>query len=166
LFLPFCLVSFFTQSRLKWEYLDEKDSVITKEYTGAIEDKDGVWIHPPRSGKPFIYTESAPFPQIKYPIDSIQTWKGGLAGLKGYESIGLSGEVSNEYVFSAKQDIQTDYKLFQNCWVIESIGESCIGISTHRYYFDENYGFVYLSYHFPTGEKLILSLLEYKEGKN
>ena len=154
---------FFSQTKIKWEYLNENDSVIIKSITGVVEDKNEIWLHPPRKGIPFIYTESAPFPEIYYPLDSMSNWKGGLMGLKGYESIGLEGEVLFEYAVSERQDIQTEYKLFKNCWVINSKGESCIGVSTHKYFFNEKYGFVYSEYNFPTGEKLILSLTEFKE---
>jgi len=156
---------FFSQTKIKWEYLDENNNVISKYITGIIEDENEIWVHPPRKGIPFIYTESAPFPDITYPLDSMSNWKGKLIGLKGYESIGLEGKVSFEYNVSLRQDIQTDYKSFKNCCVINSSGESCIGISTHTYFFDEEYGFVYSEYNFPTGEKLILSLNDFKEGK-
>ena len=156
---------FFSQTKIKWEYLDKNDSIVRKSITGVAENSKSIWLHPPRSGIPFIYTESAPFPEITYPLDSMSNWKGGLMGLKGYESIGLEGKVSFQYNVSKRQDIQTDYKLFKNCWVINSSGESCIGTSSHTYFFDEEYGFIYSEYNFPTGEKLILSLNDFKEGK-
>jgi len=155
---------FFSQTKIKWEYLDKNDSVVRKPITGVVENSKTIWLHPPRSGIPFIYTESAPFPEITYPLDSMSNWKGGLMGLKGYESIGLEGKVSFQYYVSKRRDIKTDYKLFKDCYVINSRGTSCIGISTHNYYFDEKYGFVYSEYNFPTGEKLVLSLTDFKEG--
>jgi hypothetical protein len=99
---------------------------------------------------------------MNFPIRINNNWKSVLIGLKGYESIGLEGRVSFEYLVSDKRDIQTELQLFENCWLIESKGESIIGCSRHRFFFDSKFGFVFREYDFPTGEKLVLSLSGYK----
>jgi hypothetical protein len=155
---------FFKQTKMKWEYLDEKGKKYRPSISGLVEDKSGIWIHPPRTGIPFIYAESAPFPEIKFPIQINDSWKSSLIGLKGYESIGLEGKVTFESLITETKNIQTELQVFENCWVIDSKGESIIGSSTHRYFFDNKYGFVFSEYCFPTGEKLILTLSDYKPG--
>jgi hypothetical protein len=154
---------FLGQTKIKWEYVGLNDSIVSKSITGIVEDSTRIWIHPPRSGVPFIYTEAAPFPEILLPIiENGKRWAGGIQGLKGYEEIGLEGKVAFEYVVLGKENIKTDYRAFIDCWKIESKGESSIGTSTHTYYYDEKYGFIYSEYNFPTGEKLIINLKDYK----
>ena len=153
---------FLGQTKMKWELTDFNDSIILKSFSGIVEDINGVWIHPIRDGFPFIYSESAPFPEIKFPIENNLSWKAGLTGLKGYEKIGLTGTVSFEYNVIGKSDIKTKNIYFKDCWKIESIGKSILGTSEHTFYFHEKYGFVYSEYKFPNGEKLILELIDQK----
>jgi len=153
---------FMGQTKMKWEYTGLNDSVVHKAITGIVEDSNRVWIHPPRTGIPFVYTEAAPFPEIRFPIENGKQWTGGLTGLKGYQEIGLEGKVTFEYAISGREDINTDYKPFTNCWKIQSKGESSIGTSTHTYFYDKKYGFIHSEYNFPTGEKLVITLKDYK----
>lgn len=150
--------AFLGQTKLKWEYLNLNDSVVEKQITGLIEDSTTLWIHPPRSGFPMIYTESAPFPKVKFPLEKHTSWIGGIQSIKGYEQIGLEGRVDFQYSNSGKSSIKTINRFYSDCWKFESIGKSIIGSSLHTFYYDENDGFVHSSYEFPNGEKVILQL--------
>ncbi|MCX2743782.1 hypothetical protein OO013_07895 [Mangrovivirga sp. M17] len=150
--------SFLGQTKVKWEYLNPNDSVVQKNITGIIEDSTTVWIHPPRSGMPLIFTESAPFPKVKFPLVDNLSWPDGIGNLKGYEEIGLTGSVSFTYKNLGQAGVKTTNKNYKKSWKFFSEGQSCIGLSIHIFHFDEVDGFVYSEYDFPNGEKVILQL--------
>jgi hypothetical protein len=151
---------FFGQTKMKWEYLSPNDSVVLKTISGLVEDATTVWVHPPRNGIPLIYTESAPFPEVRFPLTDNNSWTLWTENFKGTEQIGLEGRIDFKYVNLGKASIKTTNKLYSDCWKFESTGESIIGFSKHIFYFDRNDGFVYSMYDFPNGEKLILQLKE------
>ena len=149
---------FLGQTKMKWEYLNPADSVVLKAVTGLIEDSTEVSLHPPRSGFPMIYTESAPFPEVKFPLEKHTSWIGGIQNIKGFTQIGLEGRVDFEYNNLGKSSIKTINRLYSDCWEFKSIGKSIIGSSLHTFYFDEDDGFVFSNYEFPNGEKVIMQL--------
>lgn len=151
--------NFFGQTKIKWEYYD-KDSLINTEITGLVEDSTEIWIHPPRFNYPFVFTESAPFPEIRYPLVSGKTWNSVLTIPKGnFKEVGLDGsKVSKNYKITGIENVETKSGNFNNCWKVESFGKSKIGTSKHFYFFNKDYGFVYEIYEFPNKEKLIFEL--------
>lgn len=156
---------FFKQTKMKWEYLNTSDSVVIKSITGLRENEALVWVHPAREGMPFVYTEAAPFPKIEYPLEKGKEWKSELGLVKGesYEAIGLAGApIKYEYRIEGKETIKTEFRELKGCWKVMSKGESKIGTSTHEFFFHEKYGFVHSEYNFPSGEKLIITLNNYK----
>lgn len=158
--------NFFGQTKMKWEYFYNSDSLIDKTITGIVEDSNQVWIHPPRSNYPFIYTEASPFPEVMLPLEKNKKWSGELIiPIGNFKEIGLDrSKVSCNYTILGKENIKTTYKNFENCWKIESLAVSKIGKAMHVYYFDSHYGFVYSVYSFPNGETLIIELEDYKLG--
>ncbi|MEO0189782.1 MAG: hypothetical protein ABIL18_02250, partial [candidate division WOR-3 bacterium] len=129
-----------------------------KETTGVIEDSKRIWIHPPREGD-FEFTELAPYPEIQKPFKEGKKWKSILKIGEGWgEWEGLT--VRSNYKIIGKTNFSTPMGDFNNCWQVDASAESKTGIFTLRLYFHPEYGFVFLEYHKPSGEIVILELVK------
>jgi len=154
---------FFNQTKITWQYANEKSFIVKTEITGIVEDSTNVWIHPPRSGMPFVYIESAPFPEIKHPLNLGTKWNSETFIPKGqYDVINLSGKMNNNWEIKERIKLETSYKNYDSIWKIESFSKSCLGTGKNEFYFDENDGFVKMIYTFPNNEILIFELSEIK----
>ena len=129
--------------------------------TGVVENKNNVWIHPPRSGI-FMSLETCPFPYIQLPIEIGKEWK---------DKMKIGDQWSNKLwgVWRKKLLLSYDYKISKKtkvktgigeleCFVVESTAKSEIGVSKLKSYFSEEYGFVRLEYEMTTGLKINLWL--------
>lgn len=145
---------FFGQIKINWLYKKQK----RKETTGVIEDSKRIWIHPPREGD-FEFTELAPYPEIQKPFKEGKKWKSILKIGEGWgEWEGLT--VRSNYKIIGKTNFSTPMGDFNNCWQVDASAESKTGIFTLRLYFHPEYGFVFLEYHKPSGEIVILELVK------
>lgn len=57
--------------------LAEKSIVSTVENTGVIENERQLWMHPFRSNQ-YNFTEVAPFPEVKFPVEVGREWSSSL----------------------------------------------------------------------------------------
>jgi hypothetical protein len=152
---------FFNQTKISFQYANETSYVGNKNITGIIENKNEVWIHPPRTNFPFIFTECAPFPQIHFPIEEGKTWTSITFVPKGqYEEINLSGKIENKWEIGRKQKLDLNYKTYQGVWDVKSTGTSTLGTAVNHFYFSPSDGFVKVQYEFPNKEKLIFELIK------
>ena len=80
-----------------------KDNNIGIGQTGAIENNNNVWIHPPRSGF-FSALETCPFPYIKFPIEIGKEW---------HDKMKIGDQWSNEKwgIWNKKLLLSYDYKI-------------------------------------------------------
>ncbi len=133
----------------------------TEEWTGLVENKHNVWLHPPRN---FLFNilELNPYPYVKYPLATGKQWQDSM-------SIGdhwsdprwkvWKGRVVNQYTYEVKgrASVLVEGKEIP-CWIIESSAKSSIGNTQLNSYFNEEYGFVKLDYTNIDGSKIILKL--------
>ncbi|MCC6726524.1 MAG: hypothetical protein IT258_18630, partial [Saprospiraceae bacterium] len=89
-----------------------------EEKTGIIENVQQIWMHPFRANQ-FNFTEVAPYPMVKLPLETGKTWDGQLSIQNGWgDWDNTAGNYS--YEVKAKEDILTGYGDLKNCWKIES----------------------------------------------
>ncbi|SFT43417.1 hypothetical protein SAMN05216474_0544 [Lishizhenia tianjinensis] len=136
-------------------------------FTGIVENKENIWIHPPRSGF-FKSLETCPFPYIK------------LNKPKGYkwtDSMSIGNHWSNEkwgkwdgrlllnyrYEITGKEKLNC--KLGEiDCFVINAVATSNSGKSKLKAYYSNKYGFIKLEYTLFTGIKVELELEKVVNG--
>jgi len=110
----------------------------------VIENVEEVWMHPFRFNQ-FNFTEVAPFPEVKFPLEIGKSWTGNLQIQKGW------GDWENtsgyfEYQVTDKKDITTSFGIIEDCWKIESKSTYEFGQSKLDYWFSEQLGFVKMNY--------------------
>lgn len=154
---------FFKQTKISWQYANEFGFVGNKSITGLIEDENEVWIHPPRSGKPFILAECAPFPEVHYPVEVGKTWGSKTFVPKGsYQELQLSGDIHLEWVVDSLVT-NTNQQFGPEIWMISSTASSSLGTATNLIHFSPSHGFVRMKYTFPNEEVLLFELIEIRK---
>lgn len=133
-----------------------------KNSTGIIENVKQIWMHPFRANQ-FIFTEVAPFPEVKLPLNVGKSWTGQLNIYKGW------GDWNNSsgnfiYTVETKEDIQTRFGQINNCWKIKSEATYPFGKSFLDFWFNEELGFVKMNYTNYGGQKLNIELIEVIEN--
>ena len=146
------------QTEIIFSY-ESKPSAIS--YTGLVENKRNVWLHPPRQGF-FQALETCPFPfiQLKKPV-----------GFKWTDSLNIGDQWSNdlwgqwegdllltyEYEIAAKEKVETNFGKI-DCTVVNSKAQSTIGTSYLKAYYSDEFGFVKLEYALFNGMEVTLTL--------
>jgi len=130
------------------------------EITGLFENENLRWEHPPRSNQ-YIYTQVAPFPEIKYKklyLDS--TWNSSLTIFGGIPKRGeFKGVVQSNYKVISKETFLLDGKIIENCWKIEAIGiHSNLGENKLTFIFNKELGILEYNYSFFDGTRLSILL--------
>jgi hypothetical protein len=125
--------------------------------TGVIENVDEVWMHPFRRNQ-FKFTEVAPFPHVRFPLEIGKTWTQSLNIQEGW------GDWENtygsfEYIIVSNDSIETKAGLIKNCWKIESHSFYEFGKSELVFWFNERLGFVRKEYK-NYGKQTLSILLE------
>ena len=155
----------YNQTALVYKMGNNKDYSMS----GAIENEENVWIHPPRD-KYFEILELNPFPFIKSPYEIGTEWNWHLR-IGDYWADGRwklwKGQIENEYHYEItdKRTLKTDLGEIE-CLVIESNAKSRIGETKLTAYFNTIIGFVKLDYTNIDGSKTILELTEHMEKNN
>jgi hypothetical protein len=130
-------------------------------HEGVIENDSRVWMHPLRSNQ-YLYTELAPFPEIKKPIEEGQSWKSSLFIYEAFGS--FEGTVQCSYVTMGREERAYDFATLK-CWeVIASGTHTKMGVNKATFYFNEDYGFTEMNYRFYNGHKLEIKLLQMMEN--
>lgn len=140
----------------------------TERYSmsGAIENEENIWIHPPRD-QYFEILELNPFPYIKapYQIGTKWTWHLEIGDHWADERWKLwDGQIQNEYEYEItdRRTLKTDLGTI-DCYVIASKATSSIGETGLTAYFNPKYGFVKLEYSNIDGSKTNLELIQHTE---
>lgn len=143
-----------------------RNPVQTKIYSmsGAIENEENVWIHPPRDNY-FRILEINPFPYIKAPynIGTKWTWQLTIGEFWSDPRWKLwQGQIENNYTYKItdKKRIKTALGELE-CYIIESIAKSRIGETKLTSYFNTELGFVRLNYTNIDGSKTNLELTQH-----
>jgi len=131
-----------------------------EEKTGVDERSNMVFIHPPRIGNCFSFTEIPPMPQVELPINMTSVSTGELKVVKA-EFEGLNGKTIKQTHRPVRIDNFTFAGKTIKCTVIEGENTNLIndiGKYKCEYYFNESYGFVQLNYLKPSGEQVRMVL--------
>lgn len=132
-----------------------------EEITGIIENVEEVWMHPFRSNQ-FIFTEVAPFPMVRFPLEAGKEWTNQLSILEGWGD--WENTVGNKsYKIIGQETIETTYGQIKDCWKIESTSSFPFGQSKLDYWFDEELGFVKMNYQNYGNQSLDIELVEVNE---
>jgi hypothetical protein len=141
------------QKRLSFEYAG------IKENTGFIEDKEYVFLHPPRE-KVFAFTEILPMPEVLIPPSIISESKIELKTVKRFNQL-------NHQTISQKRKQMNETEEFDYngnrllCYKIEGWNVSHVeefGQYKVTYFYNENYGFVRFLYEKPNGSIVDIKL--------
>lgn len=125
---------------------------------GIIENENKIWMHPFRNNQ-FSFTEVAPFPEIKYPLEIGKTWTGNLTLQEGWgDWDNSSGNFS--YLIKKKEDITIPYGVVQGCYKVESKAKYPFGESLLDFWFHEKLGFVKFNYLNYEGQRSEIELME------
>jgi len=152
----------YNQTVIQYDYDTNNDTFWTNEVTGAIENQENIWLHPPRS-EFFQILELNPFPYIKKPYQVGTTWTWKLAfGSMWSDKRWLVWEGTREniitYTITEKTTMKTKLGNLE-CLVISATAKSDIGNTSLRSYFNSTYGFVKLDYTNINGSKTVLELV-------
>lgn len=125
-----------------------------QETTGAIEDQQGIWMHPIR-GNQYGYTEIAPFPQVRTAfLEAGGSWQPNpLYILMGWGA--FKGTLTSTYQVRKQETRQYGSVVMPGCWLIHAVGEhSKLGKSYLDFYFHPQYGFTEMHYRFYDGTRI------------
>ena len=133
------------------------------DLTGVIENKKNIWMHPPRT-KFFRINQLNPYPFIQFPINVGEKWSwnlkiGGHWGDNRWAEWKGNVEVKSDYEITEKTTRQTRLGIL-DCYRVECVGNSPLGITHLTYYFNPEYGFIYMEYTNIDKSKTILELIE------
>lgn len=151
---------------------DEADSIISSEYQlnkgildrwwmekgieGVVENEDEIWMHPFRFNQ-YNFTEVAPFPEVKLPLEVGKKWSGNLNIMNGWGDWDNSkGNMS--YEVQTREAIETRYSRIENCWKITSKSKYNFGESYLDFWFSEELGFVRMEYNNYGDQQLVIEL--------
>jgi hypothetical protein len=143
----------YSQTVIKFDYLDENFDRIIWERTGLIENEKNIWLHPPRNGDLGILQLSA-FPYIK--LDKTRKWQWELhAAYANYQDVQLT------HTYVKKKPITfTSHVGALSCIPVEATSESHIGTTTSRFLYHDKHGFVQLKFHTIEGTTITLDMME------
>jgi hypothetical protein len=157
--------SSYSQTVVKYQYLNSSGVSIGSEETGVIENSMNLWLHPPR-GNNFRILEINPFPFLSLQ-DTTSQWSWSMNVWESWSDSRWKdwiGTVELKYAYKRLGDESIDTKFGKlNCKVSEGIGSSKIGTTYLKSYFNEKYGFVRLEYTNINGTKLIIWLVAVDE---
>lgn len=134
--------------------------------TGAVENKENVWIHPIRTGF-FGSLETAPFPYVKRPLEIGTEWSDKMLIGENWSN-DLWGKwtgsllINYHYKIIGKTTLKTKIGEIE-CHIIKSTAESKIGTSTLTSYFSEKHGFMRMEYQLLNMLEVKLWLIDFKE---
>jgi len=136
-----------------------------KDYVGAIENIDEVWIHPIRNDH-FIYTEIAPFPCVeKRKLIKDSTWTDNMWFGSGYDE--FSGTSINVYTVDGQKKYEYKTMKLDSCWQINAVStHSKKGENYHNFLFHPEHGFIEMKYEFYDGTRIEFYMVEIEDKKN
>ncbi len=155
-----------TQTGCQFNYYNHEKIIGNYEWTGLIENRKNVWLHPPRH-QFFSILEFSPFPFIKMPLKIGKKWQSGLTigYFNSYQRFNLTWEgilPSNEVLeITDKIDLETAFGKLP-CWVVKAVSKSALTEAHSTFYFNEQYGFVKLDHVLFDKRRLIFELVEVK----
>lgn len=158
----------YNQTLLQYDYPTYNNELPFNSISGAIENQNNVWIHPPRD-RYFRILELNPFPFIKAPYEIGNSWEWWLSigsqwGDERWKT--WEGGIENQYYYEITEKETVDTKFGKlECLIIKSTATSELGETKLTSYFNEKYGFIKLNYINIDGSKTNLELIEHSDKK-
>lgn len=155
----------YSQTVIQQIYYSKQD-VLFDGFTGIIENKYNIWLHPFR-GKYFSVLQFSPFPYIKLPGKNGLKWKWKLNDISDRWSdpriVQYTGKQQATYIYeiTGKVELQTPMGKLK-CHVIQGTANTSLGQSTMTSYFNKRYGFVFLQYSNIDDSIISLKLIDVK----
>jgi hypothetical protein len=139
--------------------------ILTKSTSGYINSEKSFWIHPFRANQ-YVFTEIAPFPSVYFENLKI----GGKWEEKLFIPFGwgiFNGRVQKKYEVIDIESFEFKGEIINECWVIEAVGlHSKLGVSTIKYCFHPNFGFLYMKYYIYNGVEIEFKLIDIIKPNN
>jgi len=132
----------------------------TQTNTGIIETNSETWMHPFRSNQ-YAFTEVAPFPTVRFPLEQGKTWSSNLNIYDGW-GVWANSTLNNTYEVVGYESIATEYGELE-AWHVSSITTAEFGTSTHNFWYSMELGFVKMIIKNYAGQLLQFELTEVKE---
>jgi len=127
------------------------------EVTGVIEDEKSVWMHPFRSNQ-YNFTEVAPFPEVRFPLQVGATWSSKLTVYEGWGKWENS-TIEDSHRIMGKENITVPFGELET-WQVSSEASAPFGTSTQKVWFHEELGFVKIVIHNYQGQTLEIALAQ------
>ena len=132
----------------------------TQESTGIIETRARTWMHPFRSNQ-YGFTEVAPFPSVRFPLEQGKTWTSDLNIYEGW-GVWANSTLNNTYEVVGYETIDTEFGELE-AWHVSSLTIAEFGTSTHNFWYHMELGFVKMIIKNYAGQLLQFELAEVKE---
>ncbi len=132
----------------------------TQTNTGIIETSSSTWMHPFRSNQ-YAFTEVAPFPSVRFPLETGKTWSTSLNIYDGW-GVWANSTLNSTYEVVGYETINTAYGELE-AWHINSIASADFGTSTHNFWYNIELGFVKMIIKNYAGQLLVFELADLKE---
>jgi hypothetical protein len=133
------------------------------DLTGVIDNKKNVWIHPPRM-RCFKINELNPFPFVQLPLMEGNKWfwgisAGGEWGDKRWAA--WSGLMTIKSTYEVKEKTKRTTKMGElDCFRVECEANSSVGTTHLTFYFNPEFGFIYMAFTNIDNSTTILELIE------
>ena len=133
------------------------------ELTGVIDNKKNIWLHPPRM-RCFKINELNPFPFVQLPLVEGSKWSdaltaGGNWGDKRWAT--WSGNVNIKSNYEVREKTKRTTKMgVLDCYRVECVGTCSLGTTHLTFYFNAEFGFIYMAFTNIDNSKTILELIE------
>ncbi|MEO9870447.1 hypothetical protein [Ekhidna sp.] len=134
---------------------------VKKTTTGIIENENIIWMHPFRQNQ-YSFTEVAPFPEVRLPLEHGKTWSGSLNIYEGWGDWANS-TLTNYYEVIGYENLELPYRKLE-AWHISSYTEASFGSSSHNFWFHPEFGFVKMIIHNYGNQTLEIELIEIIEN--
>ncbi len=148
----------YNQSNIMYQYTPFEST----DMTGLVENDKNIWFHPPRRSL-FKILELNPFPFVKFPVEIGNTWQwtlniGDQWGDKRWKT--WEGSIQNKCTYKVEglEKIATPFGKLA-CYTIVATGESKVGKTSLKAYFNKQLGFVRLDYSNIDGSTLNLNVI-------
>lgn len=151
-----------SQTIMRYLYQNHKyGTVLSHEVGGIIEDSSRIFLHPPRNYQ-FELLELCPFPQVYFPLSQGKTWTGKLNiptnWFRFNKVTNTALTVKCSYLIQNIEEVDTKLGKIK-CHLITATGESEIGQSFARFYYNDTLGFVKMAFTDPYANTIILDLI-------
>jgi len=132
-------------------------------FTGVIENVERLWMHPFRENQ-FIFTQVAPFPSVRFPLEKGMTWEASLQIHKGWGNwSGLEGTSTYKVVDQIERKLP--FADVGKCWLIKSWAVFPFGTSYLDLFYHEEFGFTEMHYTNYVGENLKFFLVRVEDQR-